>query len=128
MGDLTKNFSAWEIECRCGCGLKRISPRLMAMIQTVRDACGFPFHINSGCRCAAHNKNVGGKTDSAHLPSKATGECLALDIAFANGFQLYTLIRALQAAGFKRIGINFKKSFVHADIDEGKPQNTIFSY
>ena len=130
MGDITKDFSVYEIECRCGCGLKKISSRLMSMAQLVRNYCGFCLTVNSGCRCPKHNssKAVGGKKNSAHLPDKVTGECKALDIRFRDGAQLMKIIAGAIKAGFKRIGINFALKFVHLDIDDTKPQNTIFHY
>lgn len=129
MGDLTKNFSKSEIRCKCGCGLDSIDPILMEMAQAVRDECGFPIIITSGCRCVKHNKSklVGGKADSAHLPNKQ-GVCQALDIAFTSGAQLYAIMNAAFNAGFQRIGINFAKNFIHVDVDKSKPRNTIFRY
>lgn len=38
------------------------------------------------------------------------------------------IIVDLLASGFDRIGINFKKRFVHVDVDYSKPSPTIFSY
>ena len=127
MGDLSKNFSKSEITCKCGCGLSSISLGLIEKLQNMRIQCGFPFTITSGCRCAKHNKAVGGKLDSAHLPDPA-GICHAVDIAFATSNQLYAIIGAAIAFGVKRIGINFAKRFVHIDDDKGKPQPVIFSY
>lgn len=127
MGNLTTNFSRQEFMCKCGCGLASISSELVSKLQTMRTACGFPFTITSGCRCAKHNKNVGGKIDSAHLPD-TNGVCHAVDIAYSTANDLYSMIMAAQQAGIKRIGINFAKRFIHIDNDSGKPQPVIFSY
>ena len=127
MEHLTKNFTREEFACKCGCGLDTISIALVELLQLARDKCPFPFRISSGCRCQKHNKSVGGKPDSAHQQN-AKGICTATDILFDNGFQLFVLINALLSVGFRRIGINFKLKFIHVDIDETKPQDTIFSY
>lgn len=127
MGDLSANFSRSEFTCKCGCGLDAISSTLIKKLQLARDNYGRVMHITSGCRCRKHNKAEGSFSTSSHLPGK-DGMCLAADIAYGAGGDLYSLIKALQFAGFTRIGINFAKHFVHCDVDSTKPQPTIFSY
>lgn len=122
MAQISKNFTSEEFACQCGCGLDNISPKLVNMLQQVRDIIGKPIRITSGCRCIKHNRNVGGTANSAHI----TG--MAVDIATPTGTERYEIINSLMAAGFKRIGINFEQRFIHADIDDSKPHPTIFSY
>lgn len=122
MAQLSKNFTSEEFACQCGCGYDTPNPELIRMLQVARDLYGKPIRITSGCRCIKHNRNVGGASNSAHLAGKA------VDIATPTGKDRYLIIKSLMAAGFKRIGINFKKSFIHADIDGTKPHPTIFSY
>ncbi|MGI6540965.1 MAG: D-Ala-D-Ala carboxypeptidase family metallohydrolase [Bacillota bacterium] len=122
MAKLSKNFDSSEFACKCGCGYDTPNPELIRMLQVARDLYGKPMRITSGCRCIKHNRNVGGASNSAHLAGKAA------DIATPTGADRYLLIKALLASGFGRIGINFKKSFIHADIDDSKPSPTIFSY
>lgn len=124
---ITKNFSLREMACKCGCGSTKMDAGFMIMLQLAREYAGIPFNISSGARCIVHNKRIGGKKDSAHLPDRA-GDSHAADITFKDGFQLFIIINALLNAGFRRIGINFKLKFVHVDNDSGKPQDTIFSY
>lgn len=69
MAKLAKNLTTEEVQCKCGCGLEKISPRTVEMFQRVRDKCGYPLIVTSGCRCEKHNKAVGGVADSAHLPN-----------------------------------------------------------
>ena len=97
-------------------------PELIRMLQAARDLYGKPMQITSGCRCVKHNRNVGGAANSAHISG------MAADIATPTGTERYEIIKVLLACGFGRIGINFKKNFVHADVDESKPHPTIFSY
>ena len=122
MARLSKNFTSEEFACKCGCGYDTPNPELIRMLQDARDLYGKPMHITSGCRCIKHNRNVGGAANSAHIPG------MAADIATPTGADRYLMIKALLASGFNRIGINFKKRFIHADIDESKPHPTIFSY
>ena len=122
MAKLSKNFTSEEFACQCGCGYDTPDPELIRMLQAARDLYGEPIVITSGCRCIKHNRNVGGATNSAHITGKA------VDIATPTGTMRYLIIKSLMAAGFKRIGINFKKRFIHADIDDSKPHPTIFSY
>ena len=122
MAQLSKNFTSEEFACQCGCGYDTPNPELIRMLQAARDLYGKPMRITSGCRCIKHNRNVGGASNSAHLDGKD------VDIATPTGEARYLIITSLMAAGFKRIGINFKQRFVHADIDDSKPHPTIFSY
>lgn len=122
MAKLSKNFDSSEFACKCGCGYDTPNPELIRMLQVARDLYGKPIRITSGCRCIKHNRNVGGTANSAHISG------MAVDIASPTGESRYLIIESLMAAGFKRIGINFKQRFVHADIDDSKPHPTIFSY
>lgn len=71
MGDLTKNFSRKEFACKCGCGFADINPELIKGLQALRDLCDRSITVTSGCRCPAHNKRVGGVSNSQHLTGKA---------------------------------------------------------
>ena len=111
MAKLSKNFDSSEFACQCGCGYDTPNPELIRMLQVARDLYGKPIVITSGCRCIKHNAVSGGTPNSAHIQGKAA------DIATPTGADRYLLIKALLASGFGRIGINFKKRFIHADID-----------
>lgn len=127
MGDLTKNFSRHEFACNCGCGADRISLILVDKLQNVRDMFGKRIDINSGVRCKAHNKAVGGSEDSEHLPAPGDyGVGEGADLECAHSRHRYLLIKAMYAAGFKRIGPDDK--FVHAGIRASKPQEQLWLY
>lgn len=70
-GKLSKNFTRKEFACKCGCGYGLndgdINPELVRVVQDIRDYFGKPVVINSGLRCADHNKRVGGAPKSQHL-------------------------------------------------------------
>jgi uncharacterized protein YcbK (DUF882 family) len=119
LGDLSKNFSRKEFECKCGCGEAFVDINLIQALQFVRDQYGKGIKITSGYRCAKHNAAEGGKPDSAHLTGKA------VDISANNSRDRYTLIRLLTNK-FSRIGI--AKTFIHVDVDDTKPQNVCWLY
>lgn len=71
MGDITRNFSRKEFACKDGCGLDVIDERLVNRLQVIRDILNVPILVHSGCRCAQHNADIGGKHHSLHLAGKA---------------------------------------------------------
>ena len=67
MGDLSPHFSRHEFACRCGCGFDDVSPELVQVLEQARTEFSAPVVINSACRCAQHNRAVGGASASQHL-------------------------------------------------------------
>jgi len=112
-------FKPEEFRCPC-CGEVKIDPLLVSMLDAAREMAGVPFIITSGYRCERHNREVGGKPDSAHLKG------LAADIATSSAEERYKIFEALIRVGFRRLGIG--KDFVHADIDPRKPQGLLWLY
>ena len=121
MGDLSKNFSRAEFECKCGCGSAEVDPLLIETIQRIRDAAGTPLRVNSGVRCPSHNRRVGGVSNSQHLLGKAA------DITWTGlAEHLYSLIHALYRAGkLPHLGyakLYSAKNFVHVDVRSPKSE------
>ncbi len=121
MGDLSKNFSKSEFECKCGCGSAKVDPLLIETLQRVRDAAGSPLMVNSGVRCPAHNKKVGGVPNSQHLRGTAA------DITWTGqAAHLYGLIYYLYIAGeIPHLGyakLYREKNFVHIDVRSPKSE------
>lgn len=70
---LTENFTVSEFACKgklC-CTTVKIDEALVAYVQQIRDHFEAPVSINSGYRCATHNKKVGGSTNSYHAKGQA---------------------------------------------------------
>lgn len=67
MGDMTENFSRAEFDCKDQCGLNLTKPKLVLILQAIRDHFGLPVHVNSGTRCANRNRAVNGARNSQHL-------------------------------------------------------------
>lgn len=117
---MAKYFKDSEFTCKCGCGTNNIDDALVRKLDIAREKAGVPFVINSACRCAAHNKKVGGSATSSHL----TGH--AVDISATTGTAKFKIVQGLLEAGFTRIGV--AKSFIHVDNDPNKPAEVIWLY
>lgn len=112
------NFSAEELRCK-GSGLLILAPGFGQALQGLRDALGAPMTINSACRSAAHNADVGGHPRSLHVcdtPHWPTGGCCAVDVrALAGRDDEYRA--ALEALAWARgwsVGVNPR--FLHLDL------------
>ena len=76
MGDLSKNFSIKEFNCKCGkCEMpKEVLANVelvVIQLQAIRDHVGASVSINSAYRCESHNKASKGSKRSQHLLGKA---------------------------------------------------------
>lgn len=102
MGDLTKNISKWEIQCKClnNCGFDSIDMRVVEVVQAVRTLTGKSVSISSACRCEAHNKAEGGKPRSKHLPN-LFGEAEAIDFTVKgmHPLKVYALLDSIWKGG-----------------------------
>lgn len=114
------NFSEWEFDCRCGCGLNNMQGLFLWKLQQVRTEAMFPFTITSGSRCPKHNKDEGGKSNSDHL----TGQ--GADIEVKTSQQRFRLIEKAIDCGIKRIGVG--KTFVHLGDNPNNPQLVMWVY
>lgn len=72
--DEIKYFKRSEFACKCGkCGGYPVEPKekLIRVADQVRENLGGKATVSSGIRCATHNANVGGVSNSRHLSGKA---------------------------------------------------------
>lgn len=106
-------FSEAEQSCHCGCGLNRAAenPDFMAALNTARELYGRPIRVTSMTRCKAHNRAIGGASNSTHLQGRA------VDIACNDPADRAALHDALWKAGFRRF--EFSAVHVHADMRPG---------
>lgn len=111
---LSKNFKSTEFDCKCkdSCNQTTISKQLLKYLQQIRDHFNKSVNINSGYRCEAHNKDVGGVTNSYHRNGEAADisvkDVKPLDVA-----------RYAESIGIKGIGLYETDKdgyFVHVDI------------
>ncbi len=110
---LTDNFSSTEFDCKCGkyCNKTLIDSKLVKYLQLIREHFGQPITINSGYRCAVHNKNVGGAKKSNHVLGKAA------DIV-VKGVEPKEVAKYAESIGVKGIGVY--KTFTHIDTRANK--------
>lgn len=71
-----KYFKMKEFECRDGCVMPASArDNIVALVENVldpaRERLGMPIRVNSGYRCAKHNRKVGGVAASQHLLGEA---------------------------------------------------------
>lgn len=111
MGDLSQHFSRHEFACHCGCGFDAISPELITVLEDARQHFGVPVTVNSGCRCPAHNKKVGGVPDSQHVRG------IAADIV-VSGRTPALVADYLERAYPDTYGIGRYSGFTHIDVRE----------
>lgn len=64
--NLSGNFKVKEFACSDGSDAVLVAPRLVMVLQTIRDHFGTAVTINSGYRTPQYNTKVGGVTDSQH--------------------------------------------------------------
>ena len=112
MGDLTGNLSRHEFACKCGCGFDTADVELVQIIQEVCFFFESSVIINSGCRCASHNKNEGGGVNSQHLKGRAA-DCVFIK---ALPIEVYEYLTEQYP---DKLGIGLYSSFIHIDTRTG---------
>lgn len=115
---LSKNFKSTEFDCKgkgC-CTTTPIAPKLVEVLQNVRDHFGVSVNLNCGYRCLVHNAAVSGASaKSQHLNGRAA------DIV-VKGVHPYRVARYIETIpGFAgRIGCytwnDTGNGFVHVDV------------
>jgi len=106
---VSTNFKVREFACADGSDPIFISPELVSVLQNIRTHFGKPVTITSAYRTPAHNKKVGGVSDSMHLYG------LAADITVKNISPRNVGQYAEQLLTGKG-GIGVYDSFVHIDV------------
>ena len=97
-----------------------MNPSFVQIIDQIRTKFGHPIKVNSGFRTEQHNKEVGGKPNSAHTKG------LACDIDCVDSSTRFLLIKYALDLGIKRIGIG--DTFIHIDGDLDLPQEVVWLY
>lgn len=112
--DNIKYFDKEEFKCKCGgkyCTGYPKEPQqlLVEACDDVREYFDAPMTISSGLRCAIHNANEGGVSNSRHLSGKAADFCI--EGKTAN--QILAYVRTLPNI---RYCYAINSSYVHMDI------------
>jgi uncharacterized protein YcbK (DUF882 family) len=108
---VTEHFLYSDFLCPC-CDTLKIVPgfyRHTALLERMRGELAFPIAVNSGFRCAKHNREVGGAPRSWHL-------LFATDIRPEDGSpeKLAALQELAERFGFG--GIGRYETFLHLDL------------
>lgn len=114
MGDLSKHFNREEFKCKCGnCNFDTVDYELVRVLESIREYFDSPVTINSACRCARHNANVGGVPKSKHLYG------IAADIVVKHTIPAY-IQEYLKATCPEKYGIGCYNDFTHIDVRQKK--------
>ena len=122
--DKFKYFKIREFLCPC-CEDENMDRETIKLLDEVRELSGIPIRINSGCRCKAYNKYIGGKEKSEHLFNE-TLKSTGVDISIRNSNERFLVTMALVKVGFNRIGVG--KNFIHAGTSKTLPQQVVWVY
>ena len=102
---------------------KKMDKVFLHTLDKARERAGVPFKVLSGFRTEEWNLKVGGRVGSSHIKG------LAVDIYLPKSSRdRFLIINALFEVGLNRIGIAFKRNFIHVDMDRSKDNNVIWSY
>lgn len=107
-----KYFGKSEFACPCGkCNGFPAEPEetLVRAADKVREHFGAPMPVSSGVRCASHNKEVGGLSNSRHLSGKA------MDFSI-RGFSAVSVLPYVQSLPEIRYAYAIDSGWVHMDI------------
>lgn len=104
------------------CSLQDMDQTTMDMADAAREKCGFPFVITSAYRSSEWDKARKRSGNGAHTKGKALDFKCPKD----DSVKRFNMVVALLDAGFKRIGIG--ENYIHADNDDTKAQNVIWTY
>jgi len=117
-GYVSPHFRKTEFDCNhCGCYGELVSEELLEVLEDVRAHFGeAPVTINSGVRCAFHNANVGGASNSRHLDTYAD----AADIV-VSGVTPHTVHAYLVGKYPSQYGLGSYSSFTHIDTRPNGP-------
>ena len=110
---LSSNFTVKEFACKDGSDAVLVAPRLVMVLQTIRDHFGSAVTINSGYRTPQYNTKVGGVAHSQHCYGTASdivvkGQKPADVAAYAR--------KIMPDWG----GVGIYSSFTHVDVREEK--------
>lgn len=122
---LSRNFSVGEF-ARNGQSVARIDPRLVTVLQQIRDAIGKPLNITSGYRSYLYNKRLYEKRNKTPTKSKhIAGSAVDFTVAGMNGLELAK--KVVDVLGQGKYGIGLGKTFIHLDVLRKKFENWRYS-
>jgi len=113
VSSVSRHFGRHEFACLCGCGFSTVDVELLEILENIRQQMSAPVTINSGCRCLAHNKSVGGGIKSQHLQGRAA------DIK-VHGISPEEVQNFIDSTWPEQYGLGRANTFTHVDSRVGK--------
>ncbi|PEH74121.1 D-Ala-D-Ala carboxypeptidase family metallohydrolase [Edwardsiella tarda] len=107
-----KYFKEHEFACRC-CGVVKVDPELLTVLDDVREHFGVQVFVNSGYRCPKHNAEIGGAAKSKHMLG------IAADI-IAIGVMPSEVYKYLDEKYPNKYGLGKYNTFTHCDVRPDK--------
>jgi uncharacterized protein YcbK (DUF882 family) len=102
--------------------MDKMDPKLLTMLDELREEYGHPIVLNSSYRSASHPIEIVKSKPGEHTHGAA------VDIKCIGGENTFNLVSAAIKV-FKRIGISRKSNFVHVGIGyPNAPETTIWTY
>lgn len=112
---LSSNFRVKEFACKDGSDAVLVAPRLVMVLQSIRDHFDAPVSINSGYRTPQYNAKVGGVDQSQHCYGTAA------DIAVKGvGVETVEAYARKIMPDWGGVGIYKSQGFVHVDVREAR--------
>ena len=105
-----KYFKDSEFNCPC-CGLNYQKDGIKRIADEIREHFGSPAIITSGTRCAKHNKEVGGVSNSYHL----YGNAIDIYVQGVSGQQLLNFCKEIVNRGSARYTYYITGQACHID-------------
>lgn len=103
--------------------MDKMNPKLLSMLDEVRELYGHPMIITSSYRSPDHPIEAKKSSPGEHTYGAA------VDVESVGGEKTFLLVEAAIKVGFTRIGISRKNNFVHLGIGyPGAPEKTIWTY
>ena len=104
---ISEFFMRTEMACNCGCGFDTVDVETLALLDAVRVHFDSPVIVNSGCRCAAYNKSIGGARNSQHKLGRAAD----IRVVGVEPADVYDWI----AANYPHASLGHYQTFTHVD-------------
>ena len=104
--------------CNPPCNIEQMRPYFLEILDDARHIAKIPFVPTSAYRSVEHEIQKGRKGTSSHTKG------IAIDLKANTGREKFLIVSSLIKCGVTRIGIY--KTFIHADIDEEKPDKVIW--
>ena len=113
MSQLSQHFNREEFACKCGCGFDTVDTELLEVLEAIRQHFGEGVGINSGCRCASYNLDVGGWPSSQHKRGRAAD--IVVTATTPEEVQSY-----IDTTWPDELGLGRYESFTHVDTRNNK--------